>query len=207
VPPVVSTALKVGELARRTGLSVRTLRFYEEIGLLKPRERDAAGHRVYGAAEIARLQRVTSMRSLGFTLEEIGDLLDGREGDARVVVRRHANDLLDAIRETVVYEHYFTEQQLAELARRRAAAPTQEAWSALWAEIRSEVEAGTPPDAPRAQELARRFEDLFQAMGGGDPGIRDAMARLFRENRSAVIAQTGVPDEAFAWIGRARGKL
>lgn len=51
-------ALKVGELARRTGLSVRTLHHYDEIGLLSPARRTATGHRLYGRDEIRRLQQI-----------------------------------------------------------------------------------------------------------------------------------------------------
>jgi DNA-binding transcriptional MerR regulator len=68
-------ALKVGELARRTGLTVRTLHHYDEIGLLKPSLHTETGHRLYTDGDIARLQQVLSLRQLGFSLEEIGDCL------------------------------------------------------------------------------------------------------------------------------------
>lgn len=69
--------MKVGELARRTGISVRTLHFYDEIGLVRPAERTESGHRVYGPAEVERLQKVTSLRGLGLSLDEIRAILDG----------------------------------------------------------------------------------------------------------------------------------
>ncbi len=69
-------ALKVGELAKRTGLTIRTLHHYDEIGLLKPSLHTEAGHRLYTADDIARLQRVRSLRQLGFALEEVRDCLD-----------------------------------------------------------------------------------------------------------------------------------
>ena len=53
-----SMAWKVGELARRTGLSVRTLRYYDEIGLLAPSRRSEGGHRLYTAEDVVRLQRI-----------------------------------------------------------------------------------------------------------------------------------------------------
>jgi DNA-binding transcriptional MerR regulator len=67
---------KVGELARRTGLSVRTLRYYDEIGLLRPTHHSEAGYRLYAPPDIARLQQIRSLRELGFPLEEIRTLLD-----------------------------------------------------------------------------------------------------------------------------------
>ena len=69
-------ALKVGELARRTGLTVRTLHHYDEIGLLRPSLHTDSGHRLYTAADIARLQQVLSLRQLGLSLEEVRDCLD-----------------------------------------------------------------------------------------------------------------------------------
>lgn len=63
--------MKVGELARRSGVSIRTLHYYEEIGLLEPHRRTAAGHRLYAEAEILRLQQVRSLVQLGFSLEEV----------------------------------------------------------------------------------------------------------------------------------------
>jgi DNA-binding transcriptional MerR regulator len=67
---------KVGELAKRTGLSVRTLHYYEEIGLLKPSGRTEAGHRLFTADDVVRLQRIMSLRELGFSLEDIKCSLD-----------------------------------------------------------------------------------------------------------------------------------
>jgi DNA-binding transcriptional MerR regulator len=69
-------ALKVGELARRTGLTIRTLHHYDEIGLVKPSLHTESGHRLYTAGDVARLQQVLSLRQLGFSLEEARDCLD-----------------------------------------------------------------------------------------------------------------------------------
>lgn len=63
--------MKIGELAKRTGITVRTLRYYDEIGLLSPTERMESGYRIYGPKEIERLQRIISLRHLGLSLKEI----------------------------------------------------------------------------------------------------------------------------------------
>ncbi|MFC7740364.1 MerR family transcriptional regulator [Nocardiopsis composta] len=68
---------KVGELARLTGLTVRTLHHYEHVGLVRASGRTAAGHRLYGEADLRRLYRVLALRDLGLSLEAIGGLLDG----------------------------------------------------------------------------------------------------------------------------------
>ncbi len=82
-------ALKVGELAKRTGLTIRTLHHYDEIGLLKPSLHTAAGHRLYTAADIARLQQVLSLRQLGFSLEQVRDCLDRPGFSPLEVIRLH----------------------------------------------------------------------------------------------------------------------
>jgi DNA-binding transcriptional MerR regulator len=68
--------MKVGELAERTGLSVRTLHHYDDIGLLAPEGRTPAGHRIYGLRQVRRLQRIASLRQLGLSLEEIRNCLE-----------------------------------------------------------------------------------------------------------------------------------
>src|SRR5947209_1606959 len=80
---------KVGELAKQTGLTVRTLHYYEEIGLLSPSHRTDSGHRRYTAGDVARLQQVKSLRQLGLPLEEIRDCLDGPDFSPLRVVELH----------------------------------------------------------------------------------------------------------------------
>src|SRR5262249_25996475 len=90
-------ALKVGELAKRTGLTIRTLHHYDEIGLLKPSLHTAAGHRLYTAADVARLQQVLSLRQLGFSLEQVRDCLDRPGFSPLEVIRLHVARLREQI--------------------------------------------------------------------------------------------------------------
>lgn len=73
--------LRVGELAKRTGLTVRTLHHYDELGLLQPTRRSSTpsgpGYRLYDATAVERLTRILLLKGLGLSLDEIGDLLDG----------------------------------------------------------------------------------------------------------------------------------
>ena len=66
---------KIGELARATGLTVRTLHHYDAVGLLPPSERSEAGYRLYTRADVERLYEIVALRKLGFSLEAIGRLL------------------------------------------------------------------------------------------------------------------------------------
>jgi DNA-binding transcriptional MerR regulator len=79
---------KVGDLAALTGLTVRTLHHFDEIGLLRPTERTDAGHRLYTADDVRRLYRILALRHLGIPLGEIAASLDGDSGDLAVAVRR-----------------------------------------------------------------------------------------------------------------------
>jgi DNA-binding transcriptional MerR regulator len=78
---------RVGELAEATGLSVRTLHHYDEIGLLQPSERTSSGHRQYDAADVRRLHRIVALRGFGLSLAEAGQVLDGELADPRGLIR------------------------------------------------------------------------------------------------------------------------
>ncbi|EPE4462399.1 MerR family transcriptional regulator [Klebsiella pneumoniae] len=68
--------LKVGELARRSGITVRTLHYYDNIGLLIPSARSDSGYRLYNRADIARLHHIQALRRMGMTLAEVGAILE-----------------------------------------------------------------------------------------------------------------------------------
>ncbi len=88
---------KVGELAKRTGVSVRALHHYDEIGLLSPSHRSQAGYRLYTEIDVARLQQIRSLRALGFSLEEARDFLKRPEVTPDRVLRLHIAHLKEQI--------------------------------------------------------------------------------------------------------------
>jgi len=88
---------KVGELASRTGVSVRALHHYDEIGLLTPSLRTPAGHRLYQEADIARLQQIQSLRLMGIPLDEVKQLLDGAAISPRELIDTHLARLHEQI--------------------------------------------------------------------------------------------------------------
>lgn len=81
--------LKVGELARRAGLTVRALHHWESMGILRPSMRTRSGHRLYGPEDLERLQQILSLRQLGLSLVEIRSCLDRPELSPREVLRLH----------------------------------------------------------------------------------------------------------------------
>jgi DNA-binding transcriptional MerR regulator len=84
---------KVGELAARTGLTIRTLHHYDAIGLLSPSGRTesmhGSGHRLYTAADVTRLYQIMCLKQLGFGLEQIKEYMTRADYDPRRVVRLH----------------------------------------------------------------------------------------------------------------------
>ncbi|WP_233601143.1 MULTISPECIES: MerR family transcriptional regulator [Micromonospora] len=67
--------MQIGEVAERTGLSLRTIRYYEEVGLIVPSARSQGGFRLYTDGDVERLQVVKRMKPLEFSLEQMRDLL------------------------------------------------------------------------------------------------------------------------------------
>ncbi len=68
--------MQIGEVAERTGLSLRTIRHYEEVGLVIPSARSKGGFRLYTESDVERLMVIRRMKPLDFSLEEMRDLLD-----------------------------------------------------------------------------------------------------------------------------------
>lgn len=75
--------MKIGELADRVGVNLRTIRFYEDKGLLPEPSRRPSGYRDYGEEDVTRLLFIRRAQRLGFALSEIAEILSCREGDGR----------------------------------------------------------------------------------------------------------------------------
>src|SRR5678815_4365760 len=86
-------AFTVGELSRLTGITVRALHHYDEIGLVRPSGRTAAGYRLYDDADVLRLQQVLLFRELGLPLDEIAAAID-EVGSRDELLRQHREVLL-----------------------------------------------------------------------------------------------------------------
>jgi MerR family transcriptional regulator, thiopeptide resistance regulator len=227
---MLSEALKVGELARRTGLTVRTLHHYDEIGLLKPSLYTEAGHRLYTTGDLARLQQVLSLRQLGFCLEEIRACLDRAGFSPLELIGRHvvrlreqielqgklcarleavaarlrtagevsAEEFLQTIEVMTMMDRYYTPEQQESLRQRAEQVGPERIqqasadWAELHALVRAEMDRGTDPRAPEVQALAQRWRSLVQEFSGGDPGIEQAVKRLWQEQGDHLIAQHGM---------------
>lgn len=105
--------MQIGELAERTGLSIRTLRHYDEIGLLRPSARSEGGFRLYTADDESRLLLIRRMKPLGYSLEQMGELLAVVDGLAAAPQDDILRARLDGIREEAITRRDGLRRQLA----------------------------------------------------------------------------------------------
>jgi len=118
-------AYTISQLAKMAGVSVRTLRHYDQIGLLKPSSRTEAGYRLYERQDLLRLQQILFFRELDFPLSEIQDILDdpafdqvqALEGHRRRLERRMARltQLLRTLDKTLSQSMYHHQRWWLEL--------------------------------------------------------------------------------------------
>lgn len=105
--------MQIGQLASQAGVAIDTVRYYERQGLLPPPERRASGYRQYGQQDITRLRFIRRAKDLGFSLQEIQDLLrisatpEASRADVRALAQHRLADIerrmreLDAMRSTL----------------------------------------------------------------------------------------------------------
>jgi DNA-binding transcriptional MerR regulator len=154
----VSGQLRIGEVAKLAGTTPRTIRYYEEIGLLPAAgEREPGAHRSYGEAEVERLTDLLRLKDLlGVSLEQLKELVEAE--DARAALRREwQGGVEDPVRRRQILEQSqaYTALQLDLVRRRRSEI----------AKLESELVARRK----RVRTLLRESEETAGASGGGDP--------------------------------------
>ena len=169
-------ALKVGELARRTGLTVRALHHYDEIGLLRPSLYTESGHRLYTSRDVARLQQVLSLRQLGFSLEEIRDCLNRPDFSPVELIERH----LARVREQVELQRKLCERLEAIAAGLRTAGEASAEEFLQTIEVMTMIESYYTPEQmesfrKRSAEAAAAGVDLTQQ---GTAAWQELLAQL-----------------------------
>jgi DNA-binding transcriptional MerR regulator len=124
--------MRIGEVAEQTGLSLRTIRYYEEVGLVTPSARTSGGFRLYSETDVARLRLVRRMKPLEFSLEEMRRVLgvldalevDGSDGrdelvDQLVGYRQAAEARVAALREQLEVAEGFATDLRREITRQK----------------------------------------------------------------------------------------
>lgn len=207
---------RIGDLAQQTGLTVRTLHHYEQLGLLAPR-RTEGNQRLYEPHDLARLYRIRALRDLGLSLAEIGALLDSEGGALATVLSAHLKQaeeelarltaLRDRLRTVSAHPELPVEDLLgaieamshvarhAERRRAAGAAPTdQEArWRARGEALRAAMDRGDPPNAAPVRALAREIDRALRAFAEDDPATLSALAQLRRVDAPAGLAGWDAP--------------
>lgn len=223
--------LKVGELARHTGLTVRTLHHYDSIGLLCPSARSEAGYRLYSHADVARLHAVQALRHLGLGLAEIGTLLaDSGESLPAIIARQIRaldHDIAQATelrsRLALLQERFAqgaqpeTRDLLASLSlmatygKYFSAAElktifenyqkVKPEWPPLFAAVRDAMERGVPPDSPQIQPVIHRWMRLMLRWMNGDFDLMARWGEMYERDAQALRGEG--PDLAMTRYVRA----
>ena len=137
----MASNLKIGEVAERTGLSLRTIRYYEEVGLVVPSSRTNGGFRLYSDQDVARFKVIMRMKPLDFSLDEMRQLLDvlheldepGLTADARArlldqlaMYRVAADERYRSLSAQLETAQRFSAELMAEIDRHQGATTSSE---------------------------------------------------------------------------------
>jgi MerR family mercuric resistance operon transcriptional regulator len=100
--------LRIGQVSRKTGLSIDTIRFYEKEGLLYPPVRTTGGYRLYSTTEVADLEFIQRAQGLGFSLSEIRGLFS---------IQRHSHEVCEHVRDLIAQKLAVVRGKITELQR------------------------------------------------------------------------------------------
>jgi MerR family transcriptional regulator, thiopeptide resistance regulator len=198
----------VSELARLSGVSVRTLHHYDEIGLLKPAHLGENGYRYYGREELLRLQQILFHRELGFPLADIRRVLDAPDFDRAAALRAHRDRLMAEARRcralvktldaTLAALEGATE--MTDKAMYRGFPPEKQAEHEAWLTdrfgpgVRAEIDASKQRVETMTQgefdafqaEMTAVEADLAKAMADGLPADGDSIGALVARHHAWV---------------------
>lgn len=187
-------AYTVNELAKLSGVSARTLRYYDEIGLLEPERISAAGYRIYGQAQVDRLQQILLYRELDMPLKAISQLLDAPGYDRHQALvshlealqarQQHLQVLIDNVRRTILAEEG------------RIAMTDQEKFAGLKERLLAEN------DAQYGQELKERYDEetlaasrkQFQHLSEAQYQSMEALAAEILDGLTVAVRSQKRPD-------------
>lgn len=203
IPPT-KRRWRIGELAAATGVTVRTLHHYEQLGLLPSVGRTEGGHRLYGSEGIAKIYQIRALKGLGLSLAETALVLSGRASlvevlrahtaqvDAQIErlqllhdrlssLLSHAgcalaeDDLLTALEAMSRIEHH---SQTHTSVLEETAEQRRLRWQEIRDALRICASAGFEASDPRTLEVARRAHRLIEEFSSGDPAVRTALSYI-----------------------------
>lgn len=182
---------RIGEVAERTGLTRRTLRHYDELGLLVPSERSWGDYRLYTERDLVRLLQIQNLKALGLSLPEIGDALADPELDATATLRSHLAHLEERIAE---------ERRLAERLRGLAGA-AERSWEDVLDAIALTQRLAHPDPVVRfravLQSPGSSTAELLPALAAEtEPAVRDALVWALAQQPDATAVALKRLDDA-----------
>jgi DNA-binding transcriptional MerR regulator len=215
-------SVTVGRLAKLSGLSVRSLRHYDEIGLLVPSQRSASGYRLYSKGDVERLLRIQSLRELGWTLGEIHEALaDGGASIPELLDRQidslqedidratalrgrlvHLRDHLsqhrpltpsDWLAGAELFGHYEKHLSADELDRLSLAIQgDKEEWRSAYADATAALANKLLPESDEAQSIAQRWIALTWRQVGGDVRLALKLKRAYQEDAGLRASMSAI---------------
>ena len=200
--------LSIGDAAQRLGVSVRTLRHYDEIGLVKPTQVGENGYRYYDREAMALLQQVLFYRELGMSLKEIGPLLQAPETQRRKALEAHRHllelkkhqleGLLQLVDDTLggktMQKPKITQADI-DAAKEQYAAEAKERWGHTDAWKQSQ---GKTPNAAKMDEIFQGFAALL----GTDPADGAVQAQVKTWQQFITDNLYPCTDEILAGLGQ-----
>jgi DNA-binding transcriptional MerR regulator len=200
----------VKQVAKLSGVSVRALHHYDELGLLKPACVGANGYRYYGRDELLRLQQILFHRELGFPLEEIRQVLDAPGFDRTAALRRHRERLqAEAERFKALVATIDTTlaalqgaTKMDETQMYRGFDPKKQAEHEAW--LVERFGERVKPEIAGARERVKgmtqgQFDDLMAEVEGVEAELAAAMSQGLPADSAAVLA---IVRRHHAWVGR-----
>ena len=195
-------------MATATGLTVRALHHYDQIGLVVPSVRTPGGHRLYTNADLVLLYEVTAMRQLGLSLDQVGIVLAGTDVRRvidqqlehvdrqirmaqrlrkQLIAARDADDagFAEIIRLTGDLTGYLRQEKIDAMHRRfgELGVVAEHAVGVemprLYAEALEEMRSGTQPSDPAVRRIVDRLDELSELIRGPDPEIGTAVRALW----------------------------
>ncbi|MEW2132059.1 MerR family transcriptional regulator [Streptomyces sp. NPDC005435] len=171
--------LTIGDLARATGLTVRTIRYWSDEGALPPLTRSAGGYRLYDAASVARLELIRTLRELGLGLTDVRQVLAGERTVAEVAAAHVV--ALDA----QIGSLKVTRAVLSSVARRGSSAEETTLMNKL-----ARLSA-----AERRRIMEEFVEEMFHGLDTADPEIRTRM-----RDSALSLPDDPTPEQVDAWV-------
>ncbi len=206
--------MRIGEVAKATGLTVRALHHYDAAGLVRPSGRTQAGHRLYGVSDVARLEQVAALRRAGLALEEIAGVL--ASGDIRSALERRLAEvehelvagaqLRFRLREAIE-ESRMLEEKLARRAKsvgEERIKQVEREWAALFEELEEHRSQGRDPADPAVQALVERGDGLFAEFHGGDPELVALASDSWSGSDPAEVSRGMLTAELWSYFGAAQ---